>query len=382
MISVLKNNYEDSTVGSVGLRALSISFITGDKTKFNSLKGCGANSHLNSIHMHLNDGKPRVYTELQGEVYDCYIVDIQKMKHLSKELINSIRRDNHNAPVILLEDKLTNESFFRVDELGADGCMAMDGVTPLLLDNVLMSSMRQRRLSLISQETLSGISYLSHEVNTTLCSILGFSELMMSAGSEFGINDKSQSYIRHIHSGGGYIASTIKHIQLLARVETGTYEFNGSNLNLNSVIEGCKDKLAHRSNLRQAKVNNDVLPNAPLLFADPVLISHLIETLVSNVTNKSDGNEITITSHLDDHNAMTIRISGVGVEDTEEFDEFKPENDDLFWQTVVEQNCGSGLDLPISFSIMRAHNGSISVEKIKNQNLTINLKFPSYKTSP
>lgn len=111
----------------------------------------------------------------------------------------------------------------------------------------------------------------------------------------------------------------------------------------------------------------------PILFADAVMIDRVIGNLINNALKftESGGKVEVKVSGQNDTIEINICDTGIGIADDQLPNIFDP------FYRVCSDHSGSGLGLAIAESIIRAHDGRISVKSSLGQGSTFTLSIPT-----
>ena len=125
------------------------------------------------------------------------------------------------------------------------------------------------------------LANMSHELRTPLNHIIGFSELVLDPN--FGeLNDIQKEYLQDVLSGSKHLLSLINDILDLAKVESGKYELDTSEVNLRACLENSlmvvKEK-ALKHNIRLETVVRDCRET---FSADERKVKQILYNLLSN----------------------------------------------------------------------------------------------------
>ena len=126
-------------------------------------------------------------------------------------------------------------------------------------------------------------------------------------------------------------------------------------------------ELKHRIKIQQH------LSDVPLIKGKTGKLNQVLVNLFVNAAQAmEDGDKLTISSFEEkDHTVITVKDTGCGIEKHALQKLFEP------FYTTKPTGKGTGLGLYISFSIVEAMGGTISVESEVNVGTTFTLSFPT-----
>ncbi|MDH4184936.1 MAG: PAS domain S-box protein [Nitrospinota bacterium] len=203
------------------------------------------------------------------------------------------------------------------------------------------------------------VSLIAHDLRSPFTSILGFLRLLEvdAAGS---LNSRQVSTIASAIASGEHMIQMIDELLDISRLKTGKIQPRKRFFNLRQIAAMAASNVSVLAEEKNVRVVNDT-PEGTRIYADPALYSVVIQNLLSNAIKfSSEGSEVVIFTPKDNLASLAVKDSGSGV--NEEFME------DLFRHEVKTTSPGSkgergtGLGLPYSSDIMKAHGGWIWYE--------------------
>ena len=220
-------------------------------------------------------------------------------------------------------------------------------------------------------------SGIAHELNNPLTGILTFTSLMRKNASE-GTQDAADLdlVIRETKR----CASIIRRLLDFAREKVPSKGF----FNLNQVIQDTVRFVEGPATLRQVEITSNLDPELPQVWGDPDLLKQVIMNLLVNAEQAIEGHgKIVVTSHrlkasdraqADDESPPMVEISitdtGCGIPDANLQRIFDP------FFTSKDVGKGTGLGLSVSYGIVKAHGGKISVESVVGAGTTFRVHLP------
>jgi signal transduction histidine kinase/DNA-binding response OmpR family regulator len=237
------------------------------------------------------------------------------------------------------------------------------------------------RLEVTSRHKSEFLSNMSHELRTPLNSIIGFSELLLEeAGGP--LSEKQSRYVTNVLDSGEHLLQLINDILDLAKVEAGKLALQPELLSLPEILEDIlviARGLAHR---KIQRIEADIEPGLPRLYADPVRVKQILYNLLSNAVKFSpEGGLITLRAYqraagsgqVADNSGLLlaagcplpaivieVRDTGVGI---------RPEDLSRLFQDFVQlettqemRHQGTGLGLALAKRLVSAHGGWIQAE--------------------
>lgn len=234
-----------------------------------------------------------------------------------------------------------------------------------------MSKELERRnkelLELIDSKQLF-IDNLSHEMNTPLTSILGYSTLLESARLD---DEQKMKYLHYIQDETKRINEMYKKLLVISYKENNNIDkvmINIDNL-INEVLEELNSKI--NSNNIKVIIDN----NVDYITGDRVLISLALSNLIRNAINASDINTtITIRTYINNNKKyISVIDEGKGIEKEDINKIIEP-----FYRVDKARsrsNGGTGLGLSIVTRVMELHKGKLNIESKVGIGSTFILEF-------
>ena len=237
--------------------------------------------------------------------------------------------------------------------------------------NIMSKEIKNRNeelLSLIENKQLF-IDNLSHEMNTPLTSIYGYSKLLENAE----LNEEQKvKYLQYIQSETDRISNMYK--KLLAISYKSNNELDIQNNSMNTILDELKIEL--KSKVEAKNINLIIDNNIDELYCDKMLASLAISNLVRNAIEISEeNNDVKIHIYEDDNNKYIEVIDhGKGIEEEQISKIVEP-----FYRVDKARSRahgGAGLGLSIVNKVMHLHNGKLDIKSKVGVGSTFILIFP------
>ncbi len=217
------------------------------------------------------------------------------------------------------------------------------------------------------------ISMASHDLRTPLAVIQSSTDLLSDYNENLSSERKEVIFSR-IQSSIQHMVELLDDILLFARADAGRLEFAPEKLNLiafcNNLLSELKASIGTQHRL-DFSANNGGKP----VWADPKLLRHIINNLVSNAIKYSPAGS-TVKIELK-HNGSLILLSvadqGIGIPIEDQKNLFRT----FFRGKNVSHIPGTGLGLAIVQQSVELHGGSISFESHVGEGTTFLVALPS-----
>jgi len=224
------------------------------------------------------------------------------------------------------------------------------------------------------------LAAMSHELKTPLNAVIGFSDLMRQ--QLFGPigEERYRGYITDIHENGRRLLAMINDILDLSRIEGRLLDLEEDTVNVqdavtvvcNAMLEGKPDA---------PRIGIDISANLPLLKVDARRLHQLLTHLVSNAVKftASEGH-ISIRALLAANGALAITIADSGIGMDPERIEYALEPFKQLDSRLARRFEGVGLGLPLANALVKAHDGTLTVESAPGEGTTVTVSFPPERT--
>jgi two-component system cell cycle sensor histidine kinase PleC len=216
---------------------------------------------------------------------------------------------------------------------------------------------------------------MSHELRTPMNAILGFSEVIKD--EVLGPNGRPdyRSYAADIHSSGSHLLTLINTILDLSKIEAGKFELHDEEASLQDIVEDALRILRLKAGQKGVTLINEIPPGVTLQV-DASAMRQVALNLISNAVKftPAGGSVHASIDMSGDALKLVVTDTGCGIrpEDIEKvFETFGQGRHDV---ANLEQ--GTGLGLPISRGLMRAHGGDLTLASTLGQGTRVTASFP------
>jgi two-component system, NarL family, sensor histidine kinase BarA len=217
------------------------------------------------------------------------------------------------------------------------------------------------------------LATMSHELRTPLNSILGFSEVLLSAKD---LNDKQQRWVRNVQSSGEQLLNLINDILDLAKIEAGKMQVRLEEFSIQDVCEGLVNMFRPMAEKKNIDLRSQVAPDIPLLRQDPGKLQQILSNLLSNAIKFTpEGGRVLLRAHAEPfHMVLTVTDTGVGIapEDQElVFEKFRQAGNPL-----TREHAGTGLGLSIVRELSKLLGGEVTLQSELGRGSTFTVRLP------
>jgi signal transduction histidine kinase len=217
------------------------------------------------------------------------------------------------------------------------------------------------------------LSTMSHELRTPLNSILGFSEVLLSANQ---LNDKQQRWVRNIQSSGQRLLNLINDILDLAKIEAGKMEVRLEEFSIHDVCEAMLNMFRPLAEKKNIDMRSQIAADIPTLRQDHTKLQQILQNLLSNAIKFTpEGGRVLLKAEADvGHLMLTVTDTGVGIAPEEQelvFEKFRQSGNPL-----TREHAGTGLGLSIVRELSKLLGGEVQLQSELGRGSTFSVRIP------
>ncbi|MED4562282.1 sensor histidine kinase [Bacillus altitudinis] len=228
--------------------------------------------------------------------------------------------------------------------------------------------MMQQKLENTDQARKKFVNNVSHDFQSPLLNIRGYSELLNEEIS----SSEGKKYNHIIQTEAKRLSNLTKQLLILTSIDQGTYPTNKQIVRVDEQLHQVVHSMLWRIEEKGLEIKLDLQPVS--VYADRTLLINVWENLIGNAIkyNKEFG-EISIHCNENESKAVvTIRDTGIGIEQHTLEKIFE-----RFYRVDQARNKeGMGLGLSIVQEVLSYHNASIEVESNEKEGTTFTTVFP------
>lgn len=214
----------------------------------------------------------------------------------------------------------------------------------------------------------------AHELRTPLAVIRTASEIALRQGRT------AESYrktIEAIHRETASMTDLVEQLLLLAREDSGQWQFRFDAIRLGDVLRELRETLAPAAREKEIALEWTLPREEPLVWADPDAIRRLVLILVDNALKYTDSNgevRVTLSSGAESA-AIEVSDNGCGIEPRH-----LPHVFERFYRADPARTAGSGagLGLSIAKTIADAHRARIELQSQPGRGTTAVVSIPVF----
>ena len=235
---------------------------------------------------------------------------------------------------------------------------------------LLLNLSRQKKLAEIKADFMNN---MTHELQTPIANIEIASEVLRSNS---GLpSEKAARYATIIHEENQRLKFHMQQVLQMSKMERGELTMSRKEIDLNSLIRDVIRNFEMRLHKRSGQIVESLQATQSRFAGDPFHLANIFYNLLDNADKYSpEKPEITITSkNLDNGILISIADKGIGIKrDVQKFI-----FDKFYRASTGNQHDvkGFGLGLTYVLQIVKAHEGTITVESEENRGSRFDLFF-------
>ena len=236
------------------------------------------------------------------------------------------------------------------------------------------TKLRETHEQLVRSEKLASLGELvagvAHELNNKLLPVLAYAQLL----KEQDFSDDILRFVDTIEKSAAGVSAVVGSLLNFARPSSATRDA----VDLNNTMRDTLSLLDYRIKTSNMKVDVRLDEDMPLTMVDEKQISQVLLNLTNNAFQAMEetGGSLTIRSICEaDQIYFIISDTGCGIPKENLSKIFDP-----FFST--KGTGGTGLGLSVSYGLIKAHGGEISVESELGKGTTLKIRLPVSMATP
>lgn len=301
--------------------------------------------------------------QVVGRTLEEFVVDEDR-----ERLRHELARVLGGAPS-RMELRLRHEGGVRIVSLAARLVPEADPPMVLILGRD-MTAEREMRARLAETERLAAVGELvagvAHEVNNPLCTISAFGQLLQR---DTALTDEQREAVEVICSETMRASQVLRDLLTFARRS----ESENATIQVNELVERTMRLRAYEMSALGIGSEHRLSPDLPLVRGDPRQLQQVLLNLVMNAIQAMEpmgGGTLTVATRAErDRVVIEVTDTGPGIPAEARAHVFEP-----FFTTKRE---GTGLGLSVSYGIVAAHGGMISIAQTGPGGTTFRVSLPA-----
>jgi signal transduction histidine kinase len=218
------------------------------------------------------------------------------------------------------------------------------------------------------------LSNMSHELNTPMSGIMGFSELLLQELQDKNHKDMAE----FIHKSSKRLNDTLTSLLDISKLESRKINLDFSPIEIVSTLKNCRSRFTEAAIAKGLIINLKLEKEKIYIDAEPTIINKIFCNLLDNAVKYTKHGEIVLSvTKLNNKAIVKIVDSGIGIsEENLEliFEPFRQASEGL-----TRKYEGSGLGLSITKKYVEILGGKIIVQSKIDMGTSITLEFPVSK---
>lgn len=225
------------------------------------------------------------------------------------------------------------------------------------------------------------LSFISHEMRSPLNAIIGFSEELSDSLTDESLAENREDAMS-IHRSGEHLLGLINNLLDLSRIEAGKMPLHLEDFSpvklVEDLVRDVEPLVKKRENTLVVNANGGI----DSMHADPTKLKQVLLNLISNASKFTDKGEIEISIAAGgaDGVRVTVKDSGIGMDDTEMGRLFQAYNQAT--DSTSKKYGGTGLGLVISRQYCRLMGGDLTVTSEKGRGSEFAITLPLRVKAP
>jgi len=221
------------------------------------------------------------------------------------------------------------------------------------------------------------ISSAAHELNTPVCAIMGYAELLLDRTVHDRFDDEQKrEFLSEIYERGETLSRIIEDLLDISRIESGQHlVLDRQPTNLPAFLDQQSAYFGTHYLQHHFRLELPDAPTQPVLSFDRRRLRQVLDNLVSNAVKYSQPRTKIILQAEEEAAGWRVRIidEGIGMSEEQATRVF-----DKFYRADSSDSAISGLGLGMSIAkqIVEAHGGQIEVQSRLRQGTTIDMFLP------
>lgn len=222
------------------------------------------------------------------------------------------------------------------------------------------------------------LANVSHELRTPLNAIIGLTSVMIEETYGPIENERYREYLDDVHASGEHLLFLVNDIIDISVVEADRLELYEEPLEIDNILDAVVNMVSPRALSADVTVTVTCTPGMPRLNGDVLRTKQVFLNLLTNAVKfTAAGGEVTVSAGIttDGEVEVIVADTGVGMTPSEIAQADVPFSRGESAHTRKIE--GVGLGLPLTFGLVKAHGGIMTIESTIGKGTTIAVRFPS-----
>lgn len=320
---------------------------------------------------------------------DLVITDLKMVRMDGDELVSTIRGELNlpDLPVIFLSGNEDKTKVLTLFKLGATDYLKKPFLqeelvvriraylTRVKAQNKIIENMAELRdMNVVKDQFLAACS---HDLRSPLTGILGFAQLLEEDGD---LVPDDLAKVQGIRRSGDYLLSLINNLLDIGKMAGGHHELHRTSQDVGAIVQDSIRTLSHTAQPKQVTLNYSGGTDECQVMGDYSCLMRVCNNLISNAIKFTpEGGTVTVSLRdgRDDDLVLAVTDTGIGIP-PEKIPELFNRYTRVHQSGTAGEN-GTGLGLSIVWELVKAHDGTVSVDSKVGEGSTFRIQLPKQK---
>ncbi len=319
---------------------------------------------------------------LEENPFDAILLDLTLPDSIGMETLDKVREVTESTPLVVLTGTNDDKLGMKMLRHGADDYLVKDETMPRVLIRQVNYAIQRRRM----QEELKEakeiaeesnklkdkfVGLVAHDFRGPLTGIIGFVEYMKS---EDVPRDQQVDLLDRVEKSCWNLSSIVGEVLNLSRLQSGALRPECTFVDAFVLANQAITQLGPLAEKKNIAIKNEI-PTDFRIYCDTGLMKQVLQNILSNAIKFSpDDKSIEITADPKKPGVFSIVDHGVGINPKHIDKLFRLEERSTTRGTAGEK--GTGYGMPLSYDIVKAHDGELSVSSKQDEGTTFTTTLP------
>jgi two-component system cell cycle sensor histidine kinase PleC len=219
------------------------------------------------------------------------------------------------------------------------------------------------------------IASMSHELRTPLNAIIGFSDMLKTQRNLK--SEQIEQYAGYINEAAHHLLELINEILDVSKIQAGKLVVDLQATDVQPLVKSCIHFIEPRAASKGVELVCEMDASLPTAHADPLRLKQVLLNLLSNAVKfTSNGGKVSVTVARGGDGFIQFRVADTGAGMSQEELHIATQPFGQVRNGFGDANEGTGLGLPISVALVKAHRGRFSLESRKGEGTVASFTVP------
>ncbi len=302
------------------------------------------------------------------------VLDSNSRRQITEELLE--RSENLRVELKQQQEEISsaNESLLRQTESLEQQKRDIETKNRQIEETMVQVRQQAEEIEQASRYKSDFLANMSHELRTPMNSIIGFTQRVLKRGAET-LDHQSIDALETVDRNAHQLLGLINDILDMSRIETGRMELQMSDFDAVGEIQDVLRQLEPLAEPKPIQLQTELPEGRIPVHADQTQFGQIVRNLVTNAIKYTDKGTITVRASSSDGNLhVEIEDTGIGIQESDcerLFDRFCQLD-----SATTRRAGGTGLGLSITSTLVRLHQGTISVASRFGEGSTFIVDLP------